>query len=477
MAAICFCLLLFPLTIKVFAETTVAMEVDCGNISVFRRECHSASYRTYDTCTAASELEILKTDLTDLSQFRDLREVKQQADRNAIVIGCNENLEWKSGDFPNLQKVTINKTLKVATIAIYDNRRLCIPPDDVLRLRKISSETQSDNTFLQKCHCDSHMLHAAAARNETHLKRCVILNGNLEINGSTPEHLQSALHSIHIIHGVIMMENSSWKSLHLPVLEEVSTSAERTAIKIQGNTELRSLHMPFIKSVKGKGAHVEIRNNPKLHLEHATKERLLLSRLVQSYFNDSHSSNSSSKFLIAIPPCDMDVEQTLITSPELLTSCETIKANIAITEAIVAKNVDLESLAYVRKLNGCLTIEGTSLDNLSFLRSLREVDCPEDRPPILIENNNIRTLDLGVYRARSSYNRRISVKNNVFLCREFVERWQQLLQAYNTVEPGNAIIETVEDGSRCDIPILFAFICSAIYLCGFIIFMNSKSAE
>ncbi|WKY12147.1 hypothetical protein Q1695_003602 [Nippostrongylus brasiliensis] len=363
------------------------------------------------------QLNAVVTKNKDLMEENEAVKLKNYA----IVIGCNENLEWKSGDFPNLQKVTINKTLKVATIAIYDNRRLCIPPDDVLRLRKISSETQSDNTFLQKCHCDSHMLHAAAARNETHLKRCVILNGNLEINGSTPEHLQSALHSIHIIHGVIMMENSSWKSLHLPVLEEVSTSAERTAIKIQGNTELRSLHMPFIKSVKGKGAHVEIRNNPKLHLEHATK----------------------------VSACDMDVEQTLITSPELLTSCETIKANIAITEAIVAKNVDLESLAYVRKLNGCLTIEGTSLDNLSFLRSLREVDCPEDRPPILIENNNIRTLDLGVYRARSSYNRRISVKNNVFLCREFVERWQQLLQAYNTVEPGNAIIETVEDGSRC----------------------------
>lgn len=223
--------------------------------------------------------------------------------------------------------------------------------------------------------------------------------------------------------------------------------------------------------------HVNIRNNRKLQVTFAMKEILLLSHLAD------RTSHESASFILETSPCAYDVGATLRSHPETLESCSVLKGDVTITQDLV-ETVNLEHLAFIEKLHGCLTIRETSLENLLFLRALKEVECKKNQPPVLIENNNLKTLDLGIHAVQSSYGRPIVIKGNSFLCREFVDRWQRVLVSWSQFKNNTVVIGIIEDGDNCGLrysasnfPVAIGFAVSLAILVGSIMAIDARFAK
>ncbi|KAK5983452.1 hypothetical protein GCK32_019587 [Trichostrongylus colubriformis] len=92
----------------------------------------------------------------------------------------------------------------LATIAIHDNAKVCVPPEDIDRLRKVGSESNLlDDTYIQKCQCDMNVLKEMAKKIVKEKKpvrsvgRCVVLNGDLTIDRHVEDYLKVIFSTAH----------------------------------------------------------------------------------------------------------------------------------------------------------------------------------------------------------------------------------------------------------------------------------------
>ncbi|KAK5970870.1 hypothetical protein GCK32_006405, partial [Trichostrongylus colubriformis] len=162
--------------------------------------------------------------------------------------------------------------------------------------------------------------------------------------------------------------------------------------------------------------------------------------------------------------------------------CTIAHGDIDITEQTITKNTNLEYLSSIEKLNGCLTIKGTSLRSLLFLRSLKEIHCEKNQNPVLIEDNPITAIDLTVHTVISKFNQTVMVRDNIFLCPKTLERWQQLLSAMAKANGKGSLLEHQNNGLRCGIQysegllLPAAMIMSSAMLFGAIVAINRRLA-
>ncbi|KAK6753532.1 hypothetical protein RB195_012868 [Necator americanus] len=412
---------------------------NCGRIYITGTHGNAGDFAK---CRTASSLYITGSNLSTLSDFGQLRKISQtedDGDMPALIISNNKNLIWERGSLSQLEYVTLGtKSLTIPVIAIHDNPKLCIPNADILRLKRAAASLSTDNTFIQECQCDMEVLLEAAStvghvKNQKVNTPCVTLNGDLVINSSTNEALQSVIMGIRYIHGGISMVDTSWSELRLPSLETI----DNVGIEIRNNRNLTKIIIPFLRAILSTGKHANIIDNLKLRIDYALEERLLLTRM--------RKGSEENRLEIKTSPCVINETESLIS----LASCRNVVGDIIITAANSEISI-LENLAFVEVLRGCLTISGTKLQNLSFLRNLKEVHCEKDRPPILIEDNKqLVDIDLGIHRVRSTLRKPLEIKGNDMLCRDYIKRWQNVLRISRAKDQVHEIdMRSVSE--RCD---------------------------
>ncbi|XGW04898.1 hypothetical protein V3C99_015793 [Haemonchus contortus] len=429
-----------------FSRTVQEEGQHCG--AIILNSTHGDA-EVYAKCTTATSVHIHNTNLTSLdNSFPSLHTISQNEDKHAIVISFNENLTWSGQLFPKLESVLVkNESLQLATIAIHDNPKLCVPPDALIRLQQLSAAaTSRESTFIQHCHCDMNTLQEMEKESMVTRKtplsvgRCVVFNGDLTIDKSVPENLKHAMSNIRTIHGTISVQDSTWKEFRLPVLEVIENVSKRPAIFIKDNAYLENVSMPLLRSLLSAGDHVHIYNNPRLRLSDFMRETFQTAVLADP------TDHSSSTIHIKTSPCRINATGI---SKELQ-HCDSIDGDINISGNSNVDRTNLEYLSSVTKLFGCLTIKGTSLKSLLFLSHLKEVHCKSNQPPILIARNPITSIELAVHIVRSSYDQPVVIRNNKFLCEKFIEKWQKLLLTMRKVNKGNgSIIEHSNNGSHC----------------------------
>ncbi|EYC21803.1 hypothetical protein Y032_0018g3539 [Ancylostoma ceylanicum] len=402
---------------------SVILLVTCVNVAVEEKDCKEININSthghendFKDCSYASSLHVVGSNLKSLSAFGKLHVISQEKRAVALTISHNKNLIWERNSLSRLYRVAGNvKSSAIPIIAIYDNPKLCIPHADVVRLKKAAGALATDNTFIQECQCDMEVLLRDATQETSSASGslCRTLNGDLIIDGSTEESLQNVIIEIRHIHGGISMIGSRWKELRLPSLETVER-VDGTAIDIRDNKNLKNLSLPLLRVISVNGTGANITNNPLLQMDHEMKEKLLL--LATKGKNARPSEIQSA-------PCVLKTVKVSDIPP----SCTNISGDIVITK----DNSDdsMEYLAYVEVLHGCLTIIGTNVQDLSFLRNLKTVHCDKDQPPILIKDNKqLADLELGVSVVRSTHRRPIQIEGNDMLCKEPIERWQNVLK-------------------------------------------------
>ncbi|PIO71508.1 hypothetical protein TELCIR_06597, partial [Teladorsagia circumcincta] len=256
----------------------------------------------------------------------------------AIIIAHNEKLVWRGKLFPKLQNMHFeNKTLRLATIAIYDNPRLCVPPDEKERLREITNGTSSlDNTFIQKCHCDMEILQEMAKkfiderRSLQSIGQCTVFSGDLIINEAVPDNFKH----------FVLIEAFKLAQQHY---------SDRTAIEIKDNSNLQEINMPLLRILHSVGMHVDIRDNQKLHIPQitklfalsliagvpATKERFLVAIL------GDPNEHEKSTIHIETKPCQISV----LGFSQGLQHCEIVEGDIDITKLTLGEHTNLEYLS------------------------------------------------------------------------------------------------------------------------------------
>ncbi|KAL6741433.1 hypothetical protein Aduo_014690 [Ancylostoma duodenale] len=393
--------------------TVVFGEKHCKEILINSTHGHETDFKD---CSTASSLHIVASNLSSLSAFGNLQKILQKGGDVALTISHNKNLIWEMNSLSSLHEVVRNVTLSaIPTIAIYDNPKLCIPQADVVRLKEAAGALATDNTFIQECQCDMEVLLRDATEN-TNLASdslCKTLNGDLIINGSTTELLQKVIMEIRHIHGGISMIGSGWEEILLPSLETVERM-EGTAIDIRGNQNLRNVSLPLLRVISVNGTGANITNNPLLQMDHEMKEKLLLL---------ATTGKNARGIEIQSAPCVFDNVKVSKIPP----SCTNIIGDIIVTKDDLDDS--MQHLAYVEVLHGCLTIVGTDAQDLAFLRNLKSVHCDKDQPPILIKDNKqLADLELGVSVVRSTHGKPIQIEGNDMLCKEPIEKWQNVLK-------------------------------------------------
>ncbi|KAK6753533.1 hypothetical protein RB195_012868 [Necator americanus] len=275
---------------------------------------------------------------------------------------------------------------------------------DFGQLRKIS-QTEDDE-------CDMEVLLEAAStvghvKNQKVNTPCVTLNGDLVINSSTNEALQSVIMGIRYIHGGISMVDTSWSELRLPSLETIDSNEDRSpskirirplkeslheseeirisggvfvygivdygkgdvGIEIRNNRNLTKIIIPFLRAILSTGKHANIIDNLKLRIDYALEERLLLTRM--------RKGSEENRLEIKTSPCVINETESLIS----LASCRNVVGDIIITAA-----------------NSEISI----LENLAFFVTA----------PILIEDNKqLVDIDLGIHRVRSTLRKPLEIKD------------------------------------------------------------------
>ncbi|VDO24057.1 unnamed protein product [Haemonchus placei] len=290
------------------------------------------------------------------SVLRQVEKLQCPSRTYAIVISFNENLTWSGQLFPKLGWVFVkNESLQLATIAIHDNPKLCVPPDALIRLQQLSAiATSRESTFIQHCHCDMNTLQKMAKESVVTRKtplsvgRCVVFNGDLTIDKSVPENLKHAMSNIRTIHGTITVQDSTWKEFRLPVLEVIENVSKKPAIFIKDNAYLENVSMPFLRSLLSAGDHVHIYDNPRLRLSDFMRETFQTAVLADP------TDHSSSTIHIKTSPCRINATGI---SKELQ-HCDSIDGDINISGDSNVVRTNLEYLSSVPEAHKVTLLSG-----------------------------------------------------------------------------------------------------------------------